>query len=252
MTSNYDREEFINMNELIKITQNENNDQVVSGRELHEFLEVKTEYKKWFDRMSEYGFVENIDFVRVTQKCLTPGGLQNVTDHALKLDMAKEISMIQRNEKGKQARQYFIEVEKKAKEQQLRVPTTQRELVQLALSANEETNQRIDVVEDKVADLTDRFGLPSNQAKVLQKKVASKVYMFTGGKESNAHKKIGGKVFKEFYRDLNNRFDVVKYSDIPLSRFDEALEYLDMWQPSFNTTLEIRGLNSQTSFEFEA
>ncbi|ANT43494.1 antirepressor [Lactococcus phage 53802] len=100
--------------------------------------------------------------------------------------------------------------------------------------------------------MTDRFGLPSNKAKVLQKKVASKVYMFTGGKYSNAHKKLGAKVFREFYKDLNNRFDVVKYSDIPLSRYDEATEYLDMWQPSFNTTLEIRGLNSQTSFDFEA
>ncbi|MCT0467369.1 hypothetical protein EFL44_09835, partial [Lactococcus cremoris] len=66
------------------------------------------------------------------------------------------------------------------------------------------------------------------------------------------HKKLGAKVFREFYKDLNNRFDVVKYSDIPLSRYDEATEYLDMWQPSFNTTLEIRGLNSQTSFDFEA
>ena len=239
------------MNQLIKITQNENNESVVSGRELHEFLEVKTEYKKWFDRMTGYGFIENIDFVRVTQKCPTPGGIQNIIDHALKLDMAKEISMIQRTSKGKEARQYFIEVEKEFKQQQLRIPTTQRELVQLALSANEETNQRIDAVEDKVLDLTDRFGLPSNKAKVLQKKVATKVYMFTGGKASNAHKKIGSKVFREFYKDLNNRFDVVKYSDIPLSRYEEALEYLEMWQPAFNTTLEIRTLNSQTSFDFE-
>lgn len=240
------------MNQLIKITQNENNEQVVSGRDLHDFLGVETQYTKWFDRMTEYGFVENSDYVEVSQKCLTSHGRPYVqTDHALKLDMAKEISMIQRTAKGKEARQYFIEVEKEFKKQQLQIPTTQRELVQLALSANEETNQRIDVVEDKVADLTDRFGLPSNKAKVLQKKVATKVYMFTGGKSSNAHKRIGNKVFRELYKDLNNHFDVVKYSDIPLSRFEEALEYLEMWQPAFNTTLEIRTLNSQTSFEFE-
>lgn len=240
------------MNQLIKITHNENNESVVSGRELHKFLEVKTRYSIWFDRMVEYGFAENIDYVALVQKRTTAQGNQTeYIDHALKLDMAKEISMIQRTAKGKEARQYFIEVEKEFKQQQLQIPTTQRELVQLALSANEETNQRIDVVEDKVADLTDRFGLPSNKAKVLQKKVATKVYMFTGGKDSNAHKRIGNKVFREFYKDLNNHFDVVKYSDIPLSRFEEALEYLEMWQPAFNTTLEIRTLNSQTSFEFE-
>lgn len=238
------------MNQLIKITQNENNESVVSGRELHEFLEVKTPYHIWFERMTEYGFTENVDFIGFEQKSSKLGGRPS-QDHALKLDMAKEISMIQRTPKGKEARQYFIQVEKEFKKQQLQIPTTQRELVQLALSANEETNQRIDVVEDKVADLTDRFGLPSNKAKVLQKKVATKVYMFTGGKDSNAHKRIGNKVFREFYKDLNNHFDVVKYSDIPLSRFEEALEYLEMWQPAFNTTLEIRTLNSQTSFEFE-
>lgn len=237
------------MNQLIKITQNENNESVVSGRELHGFLEVTERYSTWFERMVKYGFEENVDFVGC--KVFNTLAKQELQDHALKLDMAKEISMIQRTAKGKEARQYFIQVEKEFKKQQLQIPTTQRELVQLALSANEETNQRIDVVEDKVADLTDRFGLPSNKAKVLQKKVATKVYMFTGGKASNAHKKIGSKVFREFYKDLNNRFDVVKYSDIPLSRYEEALEYLEMWQPAFNTTLEIRTLNSQTSFDFE-
>lgn len=97
--------------ELIPVTENENNEVVVSGRDLHDFLEIGTEYKKWMSRMIEYGFEENIDFARVSQKRLTPGGAQNITEHILKLNMAKEISMIQRNEKGKQARQYFLRIE---------------------------------------------------------------------------------------------------------------------------------------------
>ena len=237
------------MNQLITITQNENNDQVVSGRELHEFLEVKTPYHIWFERMAEYGFTENVDFIGFEQKSSKLGGRPSV-DHALKIDMAKEISMIQRNEKGKQARQCFIEVEKELKQHLL--PQTPEQQIALLAQGNVNLNKKVEQIENSVLDLTDRFGLPSNKAKVLQKKVASKVYMFTGGKYSNAHKKLGAKVFREFYKDLNNRFDVVKYSDIPLSRYDEATEYLDMWQPSFNTTLEIRGLNSQTSFDFEA
>ena len=100
------------MNELINITLNDSHEPVVSGRHLHEALEVKTEYRKWFGRMAEYGFEENQDFARVTQKCPTPGGLQDMTDHIIKLDMAKEISMIQRTDKGKEVRQYFIQVEK--------------------------------------------------------------------------------------------------------------------------------------------
>lgn len=135
-------------------------------------------------------------------------------------------------------------------QEEKQLPQTPEQQIALLAQGNVNLNKKVEQIENSVLDLTDRFGLPSNKAKVLQKKVASKVYMFTGGKYSNAHKKLGAKVFREFYKDLNNRFDVVKYSDIPLSRYDEATEYLDMWQPSFNTTLEIRGLNSQTSFDF--
>lgn len=100
------------MNEVITTSQNDNGEIIISGRELHDFLEVNTEYRKWFGRMKDYGFEENTDFIRVTQKCPTPGGVQEVADHHIKLDMAKEIAMIQRTEKGKQARQYFLQLEK--------------------------------------------------------------------------------------------------------------------------------------------
>ena len=103
------------MNELIKVNTDDKGDVIVSGRELHEFLESKEPYTQWFERMKEYGFVENVDF-SVFQNFVNDdtacGGLRKFTEHAIKLDMAKEIAMIQRNDKGKQARQYFIAVEK--------------------------------------------------------------------------------------------------------------------------------------------
>ena len=106
------------MKDLIKITTNDKGQHLVSGRELHEFLEIRTKYKDWFPRMVEYGFEEGIDFVMVAQKRAT-NNLKNpvttVIDHAISIDMAKEISMIQRTEQGKQARLYFIECEKIAK-----------------------------------------------------------------------------------------------------------------------------------------
>lgn len=103
------------MNNLIKVNTNEKGEVVISGRELHEFLEIGTEYMKWFDRMTEYGFTENVDFsviVNFDDDDTAFGGLRKITDHAIKLDMAKELAMIQRNEKGKQARLYFIAIEK--------------------------------------------------------------------------------------------------------------------------------------------
>lgn len=101
------------MNNLINITLNENHEPVVSGRQLHETLGVKTRYNDWFNRMTEFGFTENEDYLAITQKRVTAqGNATNQTDHIIKLDMAKEIAMIQRTDKGKEVRKYFIQVEK--------------------------------------------------------------------------------------------------------------------------------------------
>ena len=100
------------MNELINVTLNDNQEPVVSGRQLHEALEVKTPYSMWFDRMTDYGFTENQDFLLNNFVKQTGRGGHNKVDHVIKLDMAKEIAMIQRTERGKQVRQYFIQVEK--------------------------------------------------------------------------------------------------------------------------------------------
>jgi anti-repressor protein len=101
------------MNEVITVTLNDKHEPVVSGRQLHEALGVKTRYNDWFNRMTEYGFIENQDYLAITQKRVTAqGNSTNQVDHVIKLDMAKEIAMIQRTERGKQVRQYFIQVEK--------------------------------------------------------------------------------------------------------------------------------------------
>ena len=103
------------MNALLKVEVNENQEQAVSGRELHMFLEIETPYKKWFDRMCEYGFSENMDYLTVDKNVYGQNGQlmpQKQYDHLMKIDMAKELCMLARNEKGKQARQYFLEVER--------------------------------------------------------------------------------------------------------------------------------------------
>ena len=103
------------MNELIKISYENAERPTVSGRELHEALEVKTAYKDWFPRMCEYGFSEGEDFNPLkNEQVRTEGNRQvsrELTDHQLTIPMAKEICMLQRSEKGKQFRQYFIRVE---------------------------------------------------------------------------------------------------------------------------------------------
>lgn len=103
------------MNELIKIDYS-NDRPAVSARELHEFLEVGADYRHWFPRMCEYGFTEGQDFnpVKIDRVQQEGGRTVNriVEDAAVTIDMAKEICMLQRNEKGKIARQYFLQLEK--------------------------------------------------------------------------------------------------------------------------------------------
>lgn len=96
------------LNNLIPISYDNPERPTVSGRELHDFLEVKSKYADWFKNMSAYGFTENIDYVSLS-KNLENGGRS--IDHQLTIPMAKELCMIQRNERGKQARQYFLAVE---------------------------------------------------------------------------------------------------------------------------------------------
>jgi len=99
------------MKELIRITENENQEKIVSARDLYEFLEIPERFSRWFNRKSGYGFVENEDYTAVPN--VHPQNKQELQDYHLKMDMAKELSMLTKSKKGKEARRYFIACEKK-------------------------------------------------------------------------------------------------------------------------------------------
>lgn len=128
-----------NDNVVIPLTENDGV-QAVMGRDLHAFLEVKERYNDWFPRMVDYGFSAGQDF---TETSVKPNGAGRPRiDHIVSLDMAKEISMIQRTDKGKQARQYFIECERRAKHPTINgAELTRMELIQIAMNAETERLQ---------------------------------------------------------------------------------------------------------------
>lgn len=100
------------MNELFNVTTN-GDKLTLSARELHKELNIAGRFSRWFEQMSEYGFEENVDFTSV-QNCtvVNNGAMRELQDYQITLDMAKEIVMLQRNEKGKQIRKKLIELEK--------------------------------------------------------------------------------------------------------------------------------------------
>jgi len=103
------------MNELLKIDTSNAERITVSARDLYEFLEATERFNSWFERMTQYGLVENTDYTTVKKLTEVPnnGGIQirELDDYQLTIDTAKQIAMLQRNEKGTQARKYFIQVE---------------------------------------------------------------------------------------------------------------------------------------------
>ena len=131
--------------------------------------------------MVEYGFEEEIDFIRVAQKRAT-NNLKNpvttVIDHAISIDMAKEISMIQRTEKGKVARQYFINCEKKLKEVKKLSPM---ELMELQFKALKEQKEKISQVENRVDKLEEDMPLFQIDCKEIQALVRKKGIEALGG-----------------------------------------------------------------------
>ena len=102
--------------ELIRITEH-NGNSAVSARDLYQFLESKQQFSDWIQsRIKDYGFIEGQDFEVFHNFIKNSNGGRPTIEYAISLDMAKELSMVERTEKGKQARIYFIECEKKLKE----------------------------------------------------------------------------------------------------------------------------------------
>ncbi|WP_153731567.1 phage antirepressor KilAC domain-containing protein [Sporosarcina obsidiansis] len=120
------------MNELIPTSKNENGNILVSGRDLYTFLEVKEKYTQWFTRMLDFGFIENVDYMEIHEKVQSDkrDRTYEQIDHHIKVDMAKELSMLQRNEKGKQARLFFLDLERKWNSPEMVIKRAQDYLIQ--------------------------------------------------------------------------------------------------------------------------
>lgn len=149
--------------------------QAVSARELQEFLEIKDRFSVWIERMIGYGFVENQDFIGCS--FYDTLARQHLRDYFISIDMAKEISMIQRSDKGKQARQYFLECERKLKGQivtpaipqsfaeALQLAADQAKQLELAAPKVDAYDKLIDSTHLKtVGDVAKSIGLKSAQA----------------------------------------------------------------------------------------
>lgn len=157
--------------EIIKITTNENGNEVVSAKELYNTLELKKDFTTWFKKMGTYGFNQDVDFTPFRVE--STGGRPSL-DYAITLDMAKHIAMLQRTEQGMKIRQYFIDYEKTKVFNQFQIPTTlsgalllasqQAEQIEQQQLLLEQTNNQLQAVSTKVNEQA--IELRNNQSKV--------------------------------------------------------------------------------------
>ena len=131
------------MDELIKIEER-NGQQAVNARELHQFLKVGRDFTTWIkSRIEHYQFIENQDFEVFTNLGENPNGGRPTTDYIISIDMAKELCMVENNERGRQARRYFIACERKLKEQNaFKTPKTFYEALMLAAQQQKQIEEQ--------------------------------------------------------------------------------------------------------------
>ena len=195
--------------QLIPIRTNNDNPAVL-GRDLHAFLEVATAYKDWFPRMVGYGFEEEKDFSSFLSE--STGGRPRA-DHIITLDMAKEISMIQRTAKGKQARQYFIECERRARSPKIDASQiTRMELIQIAMNAEQE-----------------RLALEAKNKELEPKAEAYSSFIEADGKYSiGAVGKMLGIGQNKLFRELRNRRVLISKGNMRNTPYQHYMHHFEV------------------------
>lgn len=221
--------------ELIKINENG----LVNARELYEFLEVKKDFTDWFKyRVGQYDFEEEKDFTTILGK--STGGRPS-KDYAITIDMAKELSMVENNEKGKQARKYFIQCEKRIKEIEQPKKLSAMEQLKLQYEVLEEHEERFTKIEGQLESLE----VNPSQRKAIQSARHKRVSELLGGKKTLAYKDTSfrSKVYSDMGRAFNNYFDVPSYDCTPKNRFLEAIEVIESYNLSTELAMELKRIN---------
>lgn len=173
------------MNELIKVNYDNPECPVVSGRELHKALGIKTAYKDWFPRMCEYGFSEGVDFCSFLSE--STGG-RPAADHMITIPMAKELCMIQRTDIGRKFRQYFISIEEAWNSPEM--------VMQRALAI---ANERVKTLQLSVSQLTVDNQIMKPKAEYFDELVDRK--LLTNFRDTAKELHIGQKEFIQFLVD---------------------------------------------------
>lgn len=213
------------MQELIKIEQKRIGEceiNAVNARELHAFLEVKEHFTDWVKRyLNEYGFVINSDFCR--SSCIAENG-RTMEDYLLSIDMAKELSMISKTEKGKEARKYFIECEKKLKE--VAKPMTAMQILETQLAIMKEHELKLiemqnkqTVQEEKIKDIEAKISTSNSDYYSVSGYASLKGFKHLDIRRANLIGRLAAKLSREYGIDIGKVKDE-RYGNVNIYHID--------------------------------
>lgn len=239
-------------NELVPVYETSTGEKVVYGSELHKVLGAPSVYREWAKRrLADIDAVENEDYTTVEIPTVS-GGAQR-KDHIIKLDTAKEMAMLERNEKGKQVRRYFIAIEKKYKESGSDLAGLSTELRAVIV-----VDKRVTKIENRIDRLEYDIPLYGSEADELCNHVKRKGVEMLGGKESNAYKdtKIRAAVYTDIYNQIKREFGLYddkgrfkSYKALKRRYIYEAHELVDSYELPTYLEEQVNDCNAQTSME---
>lgn len=188
----------------------------VNAREIHSYLEIKTPFSMWIKRAIEkYDFEENQDFT--THKFVN--GKATQIDYIVSFDMAKELCLVEPNEKGKETRKYFIDFEKNAKQ----VISSQSMQIKLM----QETLNQLSIMDNRVTTLESTKRLENWQERALIDAKNKLVYSLAKNhnleNDKSSIKSLHSKVWKKF----KIRFNIPRYNELPSFKFNEGIDFIN-------------------------
>ena len=236
-------------NELVPVYETSTGEKVVYGSELHAVLEVRSRFNDWVrNRLNDCEAVENEEYEAFT-KNLVSGGQSK--EYLIKLDTAKEMAMLERNEKGKQVRRYFIQVEKKYKEKSTDLSDLSVELQAIIMH-----DKKIKRIETRMDRLEFDIPLYGSEADDLCNHVKRKGVEVMGSKKSNAYQdtKIRTAVYTDIYNQIKREFGLyddkgryTSYKALKRKYIKEAHGLIDSYEPPMYLRERIEDCNAQIS-----
>ena len=237
-------------NELVPVYETSTGEKVVYGTELHEVLEVRSNYREWISRrFTDIEAIETEDFDSVEIPTLSGGTPKK--EHIIQLDTAKEMAMLERNAKGKQVRRYFIQVEKKYKEKVRKLSATEQ--LRLQNQAILEVDEKVEAVNQDLQQFKQDMPILGIEEDRITNAVKKKGVQCLGGKHSNAYKdhSLRQRLYRDIYRELYRQFGVSTYKAIKRSQCDIAVNIIEGYEPPLILAEQITDCNAQMNLNQE-